>query len=207
MLVTSFVFYIFALIIHHDMIKMLRLLSFLIMLSLTILCVGCDPEGTSQMNLLGDLLNSDAGPTLSAEQLLDSIESFNQRKKGFSIHFPVTGENTSPKDNGIYVNPKTGSNIRFVLTPDDSLYSMGTATIVQQTAGELSFGRSSLDSVLTLHVQSRGKGIYALYSTSLNSDSITRRIWSRVLFYVYPKGDSIMTTRGSESTTHIFRFQ
>lgn len=183
-----------------------RLLHFFVMLLLILLCTACDPVGMSQINLLGDLLNSDVGPTLSAEQLLDSIESLNQRKEGFSIHFPVTDENTSPKDDGIYVNPKTGSSIQFDLTPADSLYGIGTVAIVQQTDGELSFGHNSLDSVITLHVQSRGKGIYALYSASLGSDSLPRRIWSRVLLYVYPKGDSIMTTRGIEATTHIFRF-
>ena len=70
-----------------------RILKFSLMLLLALLYVGCDPVGMSQMNLLGDLLNSDVGPTLSAEQLLDSIESLNQRKEGFSIHFPVTDEN------------------------------------------------------------------------------------------------------------------
>lgn len=121
-----------------------RLLHFFVMLLLILLCTACDPVGMSQMNLLGDLLNSDVGPTLSAEQLLDSIESLNQRKEGFSIHFPVTDENTSPKDDGIYVNPKTGSSIQFDLTPADSLYGIGTVAIVQQTDGELSFGHNLL---------------------------------------------------------------
>ena len=180
-----------------------RLLQFLMILLLTLLYVGCDPVGMSQMNLLGDLLNSDVGPTLSAEQLLDSIESLNQRKEGFSIHFPVTDENASPKDGEIYVNPKTGSSIQFDLTPADSL-GMGTVIIVQQTDGELTFRHNALDSVITRHVQSRGKGIYALYSTSLDSDSLPRRIWSRVLLYVYPGADSIMTTRGYEDSKHLF---
>ena len=176
-----------------------RLLQFLMILLLALLYVGCDP-----VNLLGDLLNSDVGPTLSAEQLLDSIESLNQRKEGFSIHFPVTDENASPKDGKIYVNPKTGSSIQFDLTSTDSLYGMGTVIIVQQTDGELTFRHNALDSVVTRHVQSRGKGIYALYSTSLDSDSLPRRIWSRVLLYVYPGADSIMTTRGYEDSKHLF---
>lgn len=181
-----------------------RILKFSLMLLLTFLYVGCDPVGMSQMNLLGDLLNSDVGPTLSAEQLLDSIESLNQRKEGFSIHFPVTDENASPKDGKIYVNPKTGSSIQFDLTSTDSLYGMGTVIIVQQTDGELTFRHNALDSVVTRHVQSRDKGIYALYSTSLDSDSLPRRIWSRVLLYVYPGADSIMTTRGYEDSKHLF---
>ncbi len=184
----------------------MKKLSPLFILLLTLLCVGCDPEGTSQMNLLGDLLNSDIGPTLSAEQLLDSIESLNQRKEGFSIHFPATDVNARPKTDGLYVNPKTGSSLQFELTPADSLFGMGTVTIVQQTEGELSFGTSSLDSIITLNVQSRGKGIYALYSTISDGESFTRRSWSRVLLYVYPNADSIMTTRGTEATTHVFRF-
>ena len=181
-----------------------RLLQFWVMLLLALIYVGCDPVGMSQMNLLGDLLNSDVGPTLSAEQLLDSIESLNQRKEGFSSHFPVTDENASPKDGGIYVNPKTGSSIQFDLTPADSLYGMGTVIIVQKTDGELSFGHNPFDSVITLNVQSRGKGIYALYYTSLGSDSLPRRIWSRVLLYVYPGADSIMTTRGYADSKHLF---
>ena len=81
---------------------------------------------------------------------------------------------------------------------------MGTVIIVQQTDGELTFRHNALDSVITRHVQSRGKGIYALYSTSLGSDSLPRRIWSRVLLYVYLGADSIMTTRGYEDSKHLF---
>lgn len=183
-----------------------RLSPLMIVSMLILMCFGCDPAGMSQMNLLGDLLNSELGPTLTTEQLLDSIESLNRRKEGFSIHFPVTAANATPKADGIYVNPKTGSTMEFNLSPADDLYGMGTVTLVQQTEGELSFGSNLSDSIITLNVQSRGRGIYALYSTSLSGDSITRRCWSRVLLYVYPGADSIMTTRATEATTHIFRF-
>ena len=181
-----------------------RLLQFCVILLLALLYVGCDPVGMSQMNLLGDLLNSDVGPTLSAEQLLDSIESLNHRKKGFSIHFPVTDENASPKDGGIYVNPATGSKMVFSMFTDDADFSIGTVAIEQNTEGEISFGNGTLTPKFTKYVQSRGKGVYALYYMSESSDSLTRRIWSRVLLYVYPGADSIMTTRGYEDSKHIF---
>ena len=53
-----------------------RLLQFLMILLLALLYVGCDPVGMSQMNLLGDLLNSDVGPTLSAEHSISGRRVF-----------------------------------------------------------------------------------------------------------------------------------
>ena len=50
-----------------------RLLQFLMILLLALLYVGCDLVGMFQINLVGDLLNSDVCPTLLAEHLVDSI--------------------------------------------------------------------------------------------------------------------------------------
>ena len=171
---------------------------------LMFLLMGCDPAGTTQMNILGDLLNNGNGPTMSISQLLDSINTYNYRIKGFDIHFPLTDTDERPLEDKPYVNPATGSKMIFSMYTDDPDFSIGTVTIEQKTAGEVSFGNGTSAPSYTKYVQSRGKGVYALYFIPEISDSLTRRIWSRVLLYVYPGGDSIMTTRGYAASQHVF---
>ena len=50
---------------------------------------------------------------------------------------------------------------------------------------------------------------FVLFSAlmSESSDSLTRRIWSRVLLYVYPGADSIMTPRGYADSNICFTHQ
>lgn len=72
------------------------------------------------------------------------------------------------------------------------------------------------------YVQPRGKSVYTIYtlsfkeadgaaSDSLASDSvpttIPQRWWVPALLYVYPSGDSIITTSGHECSTHVFRYE
>jgi hypothetical protein len=168
------------------------------------LLMGCDPSGTTQMNKLGDLLNDGNGPTMSISQLMDSINTYNDRIKGFDIHFPLTDTDERPLEHTPYVNPATGSKMVFAMSTDDADFSIGTVSIDQNTEGEISFGNGSSPPQFTKYVQSRGKGVYALYYMSESSDSLVRRIWSRVLLYVYPGADSIMTTRGYADSKHIF---
>ena len=168
------------------------------------LLMGCDPAGTTPMNKLGDLLNDGNGPTMSIAQLMDSINTYNEHIKGFDIHFPLTDTDERPRENTPYVNPATGSKMIFSMSTDDADFSIGSVTIEQKTVGEISLGNDTSAPSFTKYVQSRGKGVYALYERSESSDSLTRRIWSRVLLYVYPGADSIMTTRGYADSKHLF---
>jgi hypothetical protein len=168
------------------------------------LLMGCDPAGTTPMNKLGDLLNDANGPSMSIAQLMDSINTYNDRINGFDIHFPLTDTDERPLENTPYVNPATGSKMVFSMSTDDADFSIGSVAIEQKTEGEISFGNGTLSPSFTKYVQSRGKGVYALYYLSESSDSLTRRIWSRVLLYVYPGADSIMTTRGYADSKHLF---
>ena len=171
---------------------------------LVFLLMGCDPAGTTQMNKLGDLLNNGNGPTMSISQIIDSINTYNKCIKGFDIHFPLTDSDERPLENMAYVNRVTGSKMQFSMSTDDADFSIGTVTIDQKTEGEVSFGNGTSAPSFTKYVQSRGKGVYALYYIPETSDSLTRRIWSRVLLYVYPGADSIMTTRGYAASEHVF---
>ena len=87
---------------------------------LMFLLMGCDPAGTTQMNILGDLLNNGNGPTMSISQLLDSINTYNDRIKGFDIHFPLTGTDERPLEDKPYVNPATGSKMIFSMYTDET---------------------------------------------------------------------------------------
>jgi hypothetical protein len=135
---------------------------------------------------------------------MDSINTYNDHIKGFDIHFPLTDTDERPRENTPYVNPVTGSKMIFSLSTDDADFSIGSVTIEQKTVGEISLGNDTSAPSFTKYVQSRGKGVYALYAMSESSDSLTRRIWSRVLLYVYPDADSIMTTRGYADSKHLF---
>ena len=168
------------------------------------LLMGCDPTGTSPMNKLGDLLNDANGPTMSIAQLMDSINTYNDHIQGFDIHFPLTDTDERPLENIPYINPATGSKMVFSLSTDDAEFSIGSVVVEQKTAGEISLSNDTSAPSFTKYVQSRGKGVYALYEKSESGDSPTRRIWSRVLLYVYPGADSIMTTRGYADSKHIF---
>ena len=168
------------------------------------LLMGCDPPGTTQMNKLGDLLNDDNGPTMPISQLMDSINAYNEHIEGFNIHFPLTDTDERPFENTPYVNPVTGSKMVFSMSTDDVDFSIGSVVIEQKAVGEISLGNDTSMPSFTKYVQSRGKGVYALYEMWESSDSLTRRIWSRVLLYVYPGADSIMTTRGYAESKHMF---
>lgn len=167
-------------------------------------CVACDPVGTGAMNRLGDLLNSEEGPTMPIGQLMDSVAYYNEHVTDFSIHFPLTATDERPRQEGCYVNPVTGSKLTFHLEGmSDGIGTIGTVDIEQHKEGEVSFGNGSIDSCFTKQVQARGRGVYALY---YNADSVSRS-WSRVLLFVYPGGDSLMTTRGTAAMTSVFRYQ
>ena len=170
------------------------------------LMAACDPKGTWQMNRLGDLLNAEGGPVLTIDQLMDSISELN-RHDDFSVLFPLTDVDQRPLE-GVYQNPVTGSTLQFHPAEQrDSILTVGTVDINQQTELEVTLTTKPV----TKFVQARGKSVYALYEVNTSTDSLgTGRqwaSWSRVLLFVYPGGDSIMTTRGSKHLTHIFRHQ
>lgn len=180
---------------------------------------ACDPEGTAQRNHLERLLNEDEGPNLTTDQLMDSIKAYNDAGGAqMLVPFTLTDMDVLPHANGRYVNAETGSSLTFHLdTTDDADYSIGTVEMDihgQFVMGSISSGEPEMG-----YVQPRGKSIYTIYTMammetdsaatdSLASDTIPttipQRWWVPALLYVYPSGDSIITTSGHECSTHLF---
>lgn len=137
------------------------------------------------------------------------------------VPFTLTDIDMLPHDNGRYVNAETGSTLTFQLdATDDADYSIGT--VEMDLHGQFVMGSVSSGEPEIGYVQPRGKSVYTIYtlsfkeadgaaSDSLASDSIPtiipQRWWVPALLYVYPSGDSIITTSGHESSTHVFRYE
>jgi len=193
-----------------------------IMAMAAMVLTSCDPEGTAQRNHLGRLLNDDDGPNLTLNQLMDSIKAYNDAGGAqMLVPFTLTDIDMLPHDNGRYVNAETGSTLTFQLdATDDADYSIGTVEMDlhgQFVMGSVSSGEHEIG-----YVQPRGMSVYTIYtlsfqeadgaaSDSLASDSvptiISQRWWVPALLYVYPSGDSIITTSGHECSTHVFRYE
>lgn len=170
------------------------------------LLTGCDPEGTAARNRLGYLLNDN--PDMTAEALLDSLEYFNGVTPQFDVDLPVTDADTRPYTDGRYVNPKTGSSLQFVLSDTvDAPYGIGTVAI-HQSADEFFLNKDTLE----LMVHAWGKGIYTGYNFYYPSDNEgdvqqPERGHAFFLMFVYPGGDSILTTQGFKESENVFRYK
>lgn len=195
---------------------------------LTIVCItamaalmltACDPEGTAQRNHLGWILNTSEAPQLSVDQLMDSIKAYNDAGgPQMPIPFTLTDIDVQPRAHGRYVNEETGSSLTFNLgTTDDADYSIGT--VEMDLHGQFVMGAVVDREPETGYVQPRGKSVYTIYtlafteadSTATDSlacdtipTTIPKRWWVPALLYVYPSGDSIITTSGHECSTHLF---
>ena len=182
---------------------------------------GCMPAHTNAQNDLMWLLNSDRGNSVTADQLVslkDDISLFDRmRGIGVVIDFPLTDANTLPHDGVLYTASDTGSEMIFHLgeTREGSLV-VGKVTMKLREDG---WGKS-WDRDLPaeeLYLESRGKGVYTVYSykkertdtvASVLSDTLNTADYvkwrePRVLF-VYPGADSIVVSRGSKETLHTY---
>ena len=187
----------------------------------TLFLTACDPEGTAQRNYLGQILNYSEDPNLSVDQLMDSIKAYNDAGgPQMLIPFTLTDIDTQPRD-GRYVNAETGSSLTFNLgTTDDADYSIGM--VEMDINGQFVMGATVDREPEMGYVQPRGKSVYTIYTLetkesdceatdSLACDTMpatqAKRCWVPALLYVYPSGDSIITTSGHESSTHVFRYE
>ena len=177
-----------------------------------VMMTACDPKGTAARNQLGWLL--DNNPDMTAEALLDSLEHLNGVTPDFSVHLPVTSADTRPLSDMEYVNPVTGSQLVFHLNDTiDDPFAIGTVTISQksgsQPLGELGFYKA--DSIYVEAVHAWGKGIYTAFvrDTITDDDGSTKeRIFHKeYLMFVYPGGDSILTTQGFKDSENIFKLK
>ena len=149
---------------------------------------------------------------MTADQLLDSLKGLNSVTPNFSIHLPVTDADTRPLSDVPYINPKTGSSICFHLNDvSDDPYAIGTVSIDQkpgkQALGELAFYEA--DSIYLERVHAWGRGIYTTYVrdtiTSDDGTSEPRILHHAYLMFVYPGGDSILTTQGFMKSENTFK--
>lgn len=172
------------------------------------LLTGCDPKGNYARNRLWLLLQYN--PDMTAEALLDSLEEYNSVVSDFDVHLPATDADTRPHTDGRYVNPKTGSSLQFVLSDTvDAPYGIGTVSIRQQSYNELTFYDN--DSTYVESVHAWGKGIYTTYKFVFKTDNKGNAGYERThecyLMFVYPGGDSILTTQGYKASENVFRYK
>ena len=181
----------------------------LIFAASVLMLTACDPEGTSQRNYIGNFLNEPENSSMGAKELIDSLQ-----KRGSDwmyLPFSLTDLDVRPEAKGCYKDPVTGSTLQFNLDlTDDPDYSIGTVDV--ETHGVFVMGTTSADDSFTNYLQPRGNSLYTLYecepADSTTADSVAPiRVFNHVLLYVYPSGDSIMTTCGHKQTTNLFILQ
>jgi hypothetical protein len=165
---------------------------------LTFELTACDPKGTAARNRLGLLL--DDNPDMTAEALLDSLDSFKGVVPDFDVKLPVTDEDIRPYEVGRYVNEELGKSLRFHLTDTiDNSYCIGKVNIDYK------------DTVTIKKIHAWGKGIYTICSTYTKTDEEgnEQQAWGHEprLICVYAQGDSILITEGFKASEQIFHFE
>ena len=121
------------------------------------------------------------------------------------VNIPLQQQDAKPRFGVTYRQPETGGTIIFKDTPSlqptrygDTLPAIGEATF--------HFDDDMYDyqtEPYTAYVQSRGKGLYTLYRMDRSRDPETNEwrdhsnpVWYPVIISVYPKGDSLVISRG-----------
>ena len=165
---------------------------------LTFELTACNPEGTAARNWLGVLLHYN--PDITAEALLDSLDSYNGVVPEFDIKLPVTDEDIRPYEVGRYVNEELGKSLRFHLTDTiDTSYCIGKVHIDYK------------DTVTIKKIHAWGKGIYTICFTYTKTDEEgnEQQAWDNkpCLICVYAQGDSILITEGFKASEQIFHFE
>ena len=122
------------------------------------------------------------------------------------VNIPVQQEDNKPRFGVTYRQPKTGGTITFSGGPQalSTIYDDNKL----QTVGEVTFNFADdmyeyQDEPYTAYVQSRGKGLYTLFRMDGLRDEETDEwvehcnpIWYPVIISVYPRGDSLVVSRG-----------
>lgn len=181
----------------------------LILAASVLMLTACDPEGTSQRNYISHFLNEPGTSTMGAKELMDSLKK--SESDWMYLPFSLTDLDVRPEAKGCYKDPVTGSTLQFNLDlTDDPDYSIGTVDV--ETHGVFVMGTTRADDSFTNYLQPRGNSLYTLYecepSDSTTADSVApKRVFNHVLLYVYPSGDSIVTTCGHKQTTNLFILQ
>lgn len=179
---------------------------------------GCMPAHTNAQNELMWLVNSDRGDSLTAEQLVALKKEITlwdrMRGIGVVIDFPLTDANTLPCDTVLYIASDTGSQMTFHLGETRECGQVvGKVTMkLREDSWGKRWDRDFPPE--EFYLESRGKGVYTVYSyKNKSTDTVSNHLldspgyikWRepRVLF-VYPGADSIIVSRGSKETLHVY---
>ena len=183
------------------------------------LVLSCDPPESNAHRQLERLLNSDEGQRMTADELIGKSHNSawdKMRGAGMVIDVKLTDADTRPLTDGVYVSKDTGSRMKFSLT--NATDSIGTVGQIAIEWHEDQWGNPWPEKTFndTVFLQSRKKGLYAIYRYNAVTDSmgeavtdsmglpLTERHWEGILLYVYPGADSIYSTHGSELTNHTY---
>ena len=174
---------------------------------------GCMPSYSNAQHRLEGLLNSDEGQQMTADKLACFEQSY------CKICLPVTDADTRPQEHTCYYASDTGTTMEFDFSEaPDTLNTIGTVNVEwRESQWGIAKGDSAEADVRNYFVQSRGKGIYSFYYMDEQTDSVgnvvrdadglplTAPFWEGMLIYVYPGADSLIVTRGSRETDHVYR--
>lgn len=121
------------------------------------------------------------------------------------VNIPVQQQDNKPRFGVTYRQPETGGIITFSGGPEslptiygDTLLSVGQATCHLK---DIEYDYQT--EPYTAYVQSRGKGLYTLYRMEGTRNKDTNEwvdhsnpVWYPVIISVYPRGDSLVISRG-----------
>jgi len=181
----------------------------------TAVLTGCMPSYSNAQHRLEGLLNSEEGQQMTADELACFEQSY------CKVSLPVTDADTRPVEGACYYASDTGTTMEFDFSEaPDTLNTIGTVNVEwRESHWGIAKGDSAEANVMNYFVQSRGKGIYTFYYMDEQTDSVGHVVrdadghplmapcWEGMLIYVYPGADSLMVTRGSRETDHVYRVQ
>lgn len=121
------------------------------------------------------------------------------------VNIPVQKQDNKPRFNIVYQQPETGGTIIFSGSPQrlPTIYGDELPSIGEATCHFKDVEYDYLTEPYTAYVQSRGKGLYTLFRMEGLRDEETDEwvehcnpIWYPVIISVYPRGDSLVISRG-----------
>ena len=183
------------------------------------------------VQLVCEILMGTSGHAMTGKQLAELGDSFldanqekwigeysvDQMRELFSINLPTNETDNVPRM-GVYLDSLSGGTITF--SPADSQLAKASAEstefpIRSICQADLRIVYDIYDSLPEeterMLVEQRGNGIVTLYHTvSREGDEEGERIYfpeyRNIIVYVYPDGDSLMTSCGYEETKRIYRY-
>ena len=184
------------------------------------------------VGLLYTILGSDSGHAMSGRQIaaLDdgvletdwagSVLSPDALKGLFSINLPTNDTDNLPRM-GLYKESVSGGTINFStadaqlanhsITSDEFPIRPACQADIRIVYEDWCTSESLPEESERMLVEQRGNGILTLYHTVMRRGDNDERIYfpeyRNIVVYVYPDGDSLLTTCGYEATKRIYRYQ